>query len=65
MWDTSWLLSEDGIVGRRCHILFGYVAQPQGVQLLFYLTTLGLIVAATRVVNRLGQGKLKTSAQAA
>src|SRR5947208_2191649 len=25
LWDTSWLLSEDGIIGRLCHILFGYV----------------------------------------
>lgn len=65
LWDTSWLLTEDGPVGQLFHILFGYVAQPQGIQLLFYAVTLMVIMVATNVVSRMGQNKFKPSAQAA
>jgi high-affinity iron transporter len=52
LWDTSWLLSETSIPGRVLHTLVGYVAQPDGTQLVFYLGTLLTIVALMRLVAR-------------
>jgi high-affinity iron transporter len=40
VWDTSALLTENSLVGKALHTLIGYVARPDGVQILFYLATL-------------------------
>jgi high-affinity iron transporter len=40
VWDSSAVLTEDSIVGKALHTLIGYVSRPDGVQILFYLTTL-------------------------
>jgi high-affinity iron transporter len=51
LWDTSALLSEDSIPGRILHTLIGYVSQPSGIQLLFYLGTLATIGGMMRLAN--------------
>jgi high-affinity iron transporter len=43
LWNTSFLLSEQSIPGQVLHALVGYVAQPAGIQVLFYAATLLLI----------------------
>ena len=40
VWDTSWILSEDSLVGRALHTLIGYSDQPTAMQLLVYCLTL-------------------------
>ncbi len=40
IWDTSFLLSDNGLVGRILHTLVGYTARPQGIQILAYGVTL-------------------------
>jgi high-affinity iron transporter len=40
VWDTSWLLSENSILGRMLHALIGYTEQPTQMQLLVYVLTL-------------------------
>ncbi len=45
LWDTSAILSERSILGQTLHTLVGYTARPTGAQLLFYLTTIGVIGA--------------------
>jgi high-affinity iron transporter len=52
IWDTSWLLSQDGIVGQFLHIVVGYVAQPQGIQIVAYVLTLILILIASAAARR-------------
>lgn len=52
VWDTSWLLSQDGILGQFLHIVVGYVAEPQGIQVVFYVLTLLLIVSASAMARR-------------
>jgi high-affinity iron transporter len=57
LWDTSWLLPEGGegvlgIVGRMLHTLIGYSDQPNGAQLIAYLSTIVAINVLMRVVNR-------------
>src|SRR5215467_3209319 len=40
VWDTSWLLSENSILGRMLHALIGYTERPTQMQLLVYILTL-------------------------
>lgn len=47
LWDTSWLLSQQSIVGQLLHILVGYTARPSGIQVVFYLITLTTIMLLT------------------
>ena len=55
--DTSWLLSQDGILGQFLHIVVGYVAEPQGIQVVFYVLTLLLIVAASAAARRSAEAR--------
>ncbi|MEO5596039.1 MAG: FTR1 family protein, partial [Lysobacteraceae bacterium] len=48
LWDSSWLLSEQSIAGRALHVLIGYTAQPSGMQLLFFVATLVLLLVGMR-----------------
>lgn len=52
VWDTSWLLSDTGVIGQLLHILVGYVARPQGIQVIAYVATLCVIVGATAMARR-------------
>jgi high-affinity iron transporter len=45
LWNTSWLLSEDGIVGKSLHSLIGYSARP-------YVGTLVGIVSLIAYIDR-------------
>lgn len=50
VWDTSWLLPEDGIAGKMLHTLVGYSAAPNGAQLIAYGATIAMIVLLMRLV---------------
>ncbi len=52
LWDTSFILSDDGFAGRSLHALVGYSASPSGIQLAAYLMTLLTLVIAARVMSR-------------
>jgi len=43
IWDTSYILSEQSIPGQFLHILIGYVAQPMGIQVIVYASTIAVI----------------------
>ncbi len=51
LWDSSALLSNDSALGTLLHVLAGYDARPSGMQALFYVATLLLIVAGMRLVR--------------
>jgi len=51
LWDTSFLLSEQSLLGRVLHTLIGYTAQPAGIQLVFYGATLLTIGGLMRLVG--------------
>ena len=55
VWDTAALISDEGVPGRVLHALIGYTARPYGIQVLFYLVTLGGIVALMKIVNAPGR----------
>jgi len=52
IWDTSWLLDTNTAVGTLLQALIGYEATPEGIQVIFYVSTLVLILIGMRLVNR-------------
>jgi len=50
LWDTSFLLSDNSILGKVLHTLVGYTAAPAGIQVVFYLVTLAVIGAMMRLL---------------
>ncbi len=51
VWNTSWLLSDNGIAGRVLHTLVGYTGKPTEFQLLVYLVTLGTIFGLMKFLS--------------
>ncbi len=43
VWDSTFLISEDEILGRVLHILLGYITKPSAAQLIGYVTTILLL----------------------
>jgi high-affinity iron transporter len=39
VWDSSWLLSDESILGRILGVLAGYTSRPSGIQVIMYATT--------------------------
>ncbi len=52
IWNTSFLLSEDGLVGKTLHTLVGYVARPAGIQIIAYAFVLFAIGLPMRAMAR-------------
>jgi high-affinity iron transporter len=51
LWDTSWLLPQDSLVGRALHALVGYSDRPMGIQLVAYLTVLATLIIGARLIG--------------
>jgi high-affinity iron transporter len=51
VWDTSWLLGDDTMVGRLLHTLIGYTAAPDVAQLLAYALVIAMMLALMRVAR--------------
>jgi len=49
VWDTSWILSDESILGRALHTLIGYVDQPTAMQLVVYTATLAVIAVLMKL----------------
>jgi high-affinity iron transporter len=49
LWDSSWLLTDESVVGNMMHVLVGYTAQPSGMQMVFYAATVVLLVIGMRL----------------
>jgi high-affinity iron transporter len=62
VWNTSWLLSDDSLIGRLVRTLIGYTAQPSGAQLVIYLVTIAVIVGLMRLVRSHRSVEHKTAA---
>jgi high-affinity iron transporter len=52
VWNTSWLLPEDGIAGRLLHTLIGYSEAPNGAQIIAYLATIAMMLGLMRSVGK-------------
>ena len=49
IWDSSNILSESSVLGKVLHTLVGYIAQPEGIQIVFYVVTFGVIATGMKV----------------
>ncbi|WP_051356338.1 FTR1 family iron permease [Azorhizobium doebereinerae] len=66
VWNSTWLLADDSAVGRVLRTLVGYRAQPTGMQVIGYFSTVVLIVGLSRLVNgRLQRARKPASLSAA
>lgn len=45
LWDTGWLLSEQSVMGKILHSMLGYTERPSGMQAVWYLGTLAIILS--------------------
>ena len=43
LWDTSFILSDESLVGEILHVMVGYDAQPSGMQMMVFVATLALV----------------------
>jgi high-affinity iron transporter len=65
LWDTSFILSDNSMLGVLLHVLIGYSAQPAGIQVVFYLATLFVIGSLMRMMRRTpSSGAPRTAAAA-
>lgn len=55
VWDTSWLLSNESLLGQSLRTLIGYDARPAGMQLLFYAATASLILIGMKTWGRISE----------
>lgn len=51
LWDSTSFLADESPIGIVLHAMVGYTAQPSGLQLAFYVTTVLLIGGATRIMR--------------
>ncbi|MTJ80791.1 MAG: iron permease [Telmatospirillum sp.] len=52
VWDSSFLIPEDGLAGRTLKALMGYSAAPSGIQILVYAVTLAGLLVLSRLLGR-------------
>jgi high-affinity iron transporter len=45
VWDSSFLISEQGILGKVLHALIGYISRPSAAQLIGYFAVVILLIA--------------------
>ena len=43
LWDSSFILSDESLLGEILHVLVGYDAQPSGMQMMVFIVTLGIV----------------------
>jgi len=61
LWDSSAIVSHDSLTGEILRTLVGYDAQPAGMQLLFYLTTLLTIGVAMKLLGHPAPGAMRAA----
>jgi high-affinity iron transporter len=49
VWDSSWLLSDESVLGRALHTLIGYSDRPTAMQLIVYVVTLATMFVLMKV----------------
>jgi high-affinity iron transporter len=61
VWDTSWLLSGGGFAGTLLKTLVGYTPNPSGIQIVFYVGTILVLVTAMRLAAPKPQAPASTT----
>lgn len=63
LWDTSSILSDDGVIGKALGALVGYIARPSGIEVLFYVATLLSVFVLIRITHHLHFGHAARNAR--
>jgi len=64
LWDTSALLPQKSLLGKLLQTLVGYTDRPMGIQVLFYVVTLGGIAVLMRAYGGVTASKPATAVAA-
>ena len=59
LWDTSFILSDDSVIGKALSALIGYIARPSGIEVAFYLATVAAIAALIRITHHIHFGRTR------
>ncbi len=51
LWDTSFILSDQSVIGKALSALVGYIARPSGIEILFYAITVGTVLLLIKLAN--------------
>jgi high-affinity iron transporter len=51
-WDSGWLLSQNDIPGQILHAMIGYSERPSGMQIIFYIATLLIILVLQKITGQ-------------
>jgi high-affinity iron transporter len=57
LWDTSWLIDNNSIVGKLLHITVGYDSKPNGMQIIFYLSSIMFTLIMMKIRTLLTKSK--------
>ena len=52
LWDTSYILREDGMIGQTLGTLVGYTARPAAIQVIVYVATLIFLFGALKMIEK-------------
>ena len=52
LWDTSFIISDDTVIGDILNILFGYISRPSAIQVIGYIATLAILFIFMHVNNK-------------
>ncbi len=58
LWDSSWLVADRSMIGKILNIVTGYIARPNGLQVLAYFTTILLINIFIQIKLRYSKNNL-------
>lgn len=56
-WNSSWLLTDDHIIGQSLGVLIGYTSRPAEAQVIAYAITLAILLGLTRMATQSGDPK--------
>ena len=52
LWDTSHLLNQASLLGQLLHTLIGYIARPSGVEVVFYVGTILIVLILMQLFGK-------------
>lgn len=57
IWNSSMLLTQNSIIGRLLHMFLGYLDKPMGIQVVFYIATIFIIVGLPKILQKLSRDR--------
>ena len=52
LWDLSWLIANDSMLGKVLNIIIGYDSKPNGMQIIFYISTILLTLSMIKLRSK-------------